>query len=112
MSIYQIMKLHIISDLSSSLTYNDPNNRKLRVLTIGAGVSGILMAYRLQKDCGNIEHVIYEKNEVGPALPASLVPPLSSLTNTFRISEAHGLRTGIRDVPATFHPMPIPINSP
>lgn len=40
----------------------DPNNRKMRVLTIGAGVTGILMAYRIQKDCGNIEHVIYEKN--------------------------------------------------
>ena len=62
--------MHVVSDLSTSLTYNDPNNRKLRVLTIGAGVSGILMAYRLQKDCGNIEHVIYEKNEVGPASPA------------------------------------------
>ncbi|KAI7364285.1 putative sterigmatocystin biosynthesis monooxygenase [Hortaea werneckii] len=49
--------------VKTNLTYNDPNNRKLRVLTIGAGVSGILMAYRLQKDCGNIEHVIYEKNE-------------------------------------------------
>ncbi|KAI7115671.1 hypothetical protein KC352_g34268, partial [Hortaea werneckii] len=41
--------------VKTNLTYNDPNNRKLRVLTIGAGVSGILMAYRLQKDCGNIE---------------------------------------------------------
>ncbi|KAI7280561.1 putative sterigmatocystin biosynthesis monooxygenase [Hortaea werneckii] len=49
--------------VKTNLTYNDPNNRRLRVLTIGAGVSGILMAYRLQKDCGNIEHVIYEKNE-------------------------------------------------
>ena len=40
----------------------DPQNRKLRVLTIGAGISGILMAYRIQKDCQNVEHVIYEKN--------------------------------------------------
>ncbi|KAK5112948.1 hypothetical protein LTR62_003770 [Meristemomyces frigidus] len=43
-------------------TYNDPNNRKLKVLTIGAGVTGILLAYRLQKDTPNVEHVIYEKN--------------------------------------------------
>lgn len=40
----------------------DPNNRKIRVLTIGAGVSGILMAYQIQKQCQNVEHVIYEKN--------------------------------------------------
>lgn len=44
------------------LTWMDPNNRKLRVLTIGAGVSGILMAYQIQKNTANVEHVIYEKN--------------------------------------------------
>lgn len=49
--------------INQDLTFNDPNNRKLRVLTIGAGVTGILMAYRLQKDTPNVEHVIYEKNE-------------------------------------------------
>lgn len=37
-------------------------NRKIKVLTIGAGVSGIMMAYKLQKYCENIEHVIYEKD--------------------------------------------------
>lgn len=42
---------------------DDPKNRKLRVLTIGGGVTGILLAYRLQKDASNVEHVIYEKNE-------------------------------------------------
>lgn len=31
-------------------------------MTIGAGVSGILMAYQIQKLCENVEHVIYEKN--------------------------------------------------
>jgi hypothetical protein len=36
--------------------------RKLRVLTVGAGVSGIMMAYMIQKDSKNVEHVIYEKN--------------------------------------------------
>ncbi len=50
----------------------DPQNRKIRVLTIGAGISGILMAYRIQKDCANVEHVIYEKNhDVGGWSPPS-----------------------------------------
>jgi hydroxyversicolorone monooxygenase len=48
--------------IDQNITYNDPSNRKLRVLTIGAGVTGILMAYRIQKDTPNVEHVIYEKN--------------------------------------------------
>lgn len=43
-------------------TWMDPQNRRLRVLSIGAGVSGILMAYQIQKQCGNVEHVVYEKN--------------------------------------------------
>lgn len=34
----------------------------LQVLTIGAGVTGILMAYQIQKHTSNVEHVIYEKN--------------------------------------------------
>ena len=50
-------------NVDQDVTFNDPKNRKLRVLTIGAGVTGILMAYRIQKDCGNVEHVVYEKNE-------------------------------------------------
>lgn len=45
------------------ITYYSPQNRRLKVLTIGAGVSGILMAYQIQKNCENVEHVIYEKNE-------------------------------------------------
>ena len=32
------------------------------MLTIGAGVSGILLAYHIQKTCQNVEHVIIEKN--------------------------------------------------
>jgi hypothetical protein len=43
-------------------TWNDPSNRRLRVITIGAGFSGILMAYQVQKQCQNMEHVVYEKN--------------------------------------------------
>ncbi|EGP86187.1 uncharacterized protein MYCGRDRAFT_60715 [Zymoseptoria tritici IPO323] len=49
-------------EVKQNITWNDPNNRKLRVLTIGGGVSGILMAYQIQKQCANVEHVIYEKN--------------------------------------------------
>ncbi|PMD35399.1 flavin-binding monooxygenase-like protein [Hyaloscypha variabilis F] len=45
------------------ITFRDPRNRRLKVLTIGAGVSGIMMAYQIQKQCQNVEHVIYEKNE-------------------------------------------------
>lgn len=48
--------------VNKDVTLNDPSNRKMRVITVGAGVSGILMAYRLQTDCANVEHVIYEKN--------------------------------------------------
>jgi hydroxyversicolorone monooxygenase len=44
------------------IVIEDPANRKIKVLTIGAGVSGILMAYQIQKQLQNIEHVIYEKN--------------------------------------------------
>lgn len=41
---------------------NSVQDRKVKVLTIGAGVSGILMAYLLQKNGENVEHVVYEKN--------------------------------------------------
>ncbi|RSL57412.1 hypothetical protein CEP51_014246 [Fusarium floridanum] len=50
------------------VTYKDPKNRRIRVVTIGAGFSGILLAYRIQKELENVEHVIYEKNgDVGGA---------------------------------------------
>ncbi|KAK5944688.1 hypothetical protein PMZ80_001888 [Knufia obscura] len=39
-----------------------PTVRKLRVLSIGAGVTGIMNAYYIQKELENVEHVIYEKN--------------------------------------------------
>lgn len=37
------------------VTYKDPNNRRIRVVTIGAGFSGILLAYRIQKELENVE---------------------------------------------------------
>jgi hydroxyversicolorone monooxygenase len=45
------------------IVLNSPVTRKLRVLSIGAGVSGIMNAYKIQKHCVNVEHVMYEKNE-------------------------------------------------
>lgn len=50
-------------EIRQDVTWGDPKNRKLKVITIGAGVSGILMAYQIQKHCENVEHVIYEKND-------------------------------------------------
>lgn len=41
---------------------NSPMTRRIKVLSIGAGVTGILNAYNIQKHCENVEHVIYEKN--------------------------------------------------
>ncbi|KAH7067984.1 hypothetical protein BKA63DRAFT_423015 [Paraphoma chrysanthemicola] len=40
----------------------DPSNRKLKVITIGAGFAGIMLAYNIEKSCSNVEHIIYEKN--------------------------------------------------
>jgi cation diffusion facilitator CzcD-associated flavoprotein CzcO len=45
-----------------NIIYNDPSTRKLKVITVGAGLSGIQMAYLMQKHTENVEHVIYEKN--------------------------------------------------
>jgi hypothetical protein len=41
-------------------------SQKLRVVTIGAGASGLNMARHIELHLENVEHVIYEKNpEVG-----------------------------------------------
>lgn len=37
-------------------------NRRLRVLGIGCGISGIMMAYKVQKECQNVDLVLYDKN--------------------------------------------------
>lgn len=39
-----------------------PSVRKIRILSVGAGISGILNAYLIQKELENVDHVIYEKN--------------------------------------------------
>jgi hydroxyversicolorone monooxygenase len=41
---------------------NSHGNRKIKVLGIGAGISGIMMAYKIQKQCTNVELKIVEKN--------------------------------------------------
>ncbi|KAM5385172.1 hypothetical protein ACJZ2D_001133 [Fusarium nematophilum] len=44
----------------------EPGNRRLKVITIGAGFCGIMLAYNIEKYTPNVEHIIYEKNpEVG-----------------------------------------------
>ena len=43
-------------------TLNDPANRPLRVITIGGGVSGIMMAYKIDQGMKNVEHIVYERN--------------------------------------------------
>jgi hypothetical protein len=39
-----------------------PSIRRLRILSVGAGITGIMNAYYIQKELNNVEHVIYEKN--------------------------------------------------
>ena len=42
---------------------NNTSNRKVKVLGIGAGISGIMMAYKIQKFCQNVDLKIIEKNK-------------------------------------------------
>ena len=44
------------------VTYGQSENRRMKVITIGAGFSGIMLAYHIEKQCSNVEHIIYEKN--------------------------------------------------
>ncbi|GME64935.1 hypothetical protein GTA08_BOTSDO02290 [Neofusicoccum parvum] len=46
----------------SNTTLFDPANRPVKVIGIGAGVSGLMMAYKIQTECENVELKIYEKN--------------------------------------------------
>lgn len=45
------------------IVLNGPYTRKIRVLSIGAGVTGIMNSYLIQKHQTNVEHVVYEKND-------------------------------------------------
>jgi cation diffusion facilitator CzcD-associated flavoprotein CzcO len=41
---------------------NSSSNRRVKVLGIGAGFSGIMMAYKIRKNCQNVDLKILEKN--------------------------------------------------
>ncbi|CAH0044905.1 unnamed protein product [Clonostachys solani] len=41
---------------------NDPANRRVKVISVGCGLSTIMNSYYMQKELENIEHVAYEKN--------------------------------------------------
>ena len=56
------LRLSLLVESRSLSQAQDPSSRKLKVLTIGAGLSSIQMAYQIQKNTENVEHVIYEKN--------------------------------------------------
>jgi len=43
-------------------TYKDPNNRKVKVIAIGAGFAGILIAYKFKNESTNVDLVVYDKN--------------------------------------------------
>ena len=43
-------------------TYKSPKNRRVKVVSIGAGFAGILIAYKIQKELENVDLTIYEKN--------------------------------------------------
>jgi hypothetical protein len=47
------------------ILFRDPKNRRLRVLTIGAGVSGIMMAYHIQKQCQKYQSTLHSRWTVG-----------------------------------------------
>lgn len=48
---------------SSRLTKPVYDERRVRVLCIGAGASGLLLAYKLQRSFENVDLVLYEKND-------------------------------------------------
>lgn len=80
------------------ITFRDPKNRKLKVLTIGAGVSGIMMAYQIQKQCQ--KSVIFPKDSSKHA-NVTTVWNMSSTRRT-KTSAGLGLRIDILEQPAMF----------
>ncbi|KAJ6072493.1 hypothetical protein N7467_010578 [Penicillium canescens] len=51
-----------ITDQIPNTPINSFYNRNVKILGIMAGISGIMMAYKIQKSCKNVELKIYEKN--------------------------------------------------
>lgn len=61
---------------------NSPCTRKIRVISIGTGLSGIMNAYHIQKHCENVELALYEKNpDIGGTWLENRYPgrPMSTL---------------------------------
>lgn len=51
----------MVNPISSAPPIFEPR-RTLKVVCIGAGASGLLLAYKLQRHFDNLELVVYEKN--------------------------------------------------
>ncbi|OAG34167.1 hypothetical protein AYO21_11699 [Fonsecaea monophora] len=78
------------------ITYRAPENRRVKVITIGAGFAGILIAYKFQKELQNVELVIYEKNgDIGGTWLENRYPncacdvPSHSYTFNFALNSEH-----------------------
>ena len=52
-----------VSDLERRANAPIHLERRIRIICIGAGASGLLFAYKAQRHFRNIELTIYEKNE-------------------------------------------------
>ncbi|KAJ9612026.1 hypothetical protein H2200_003621 [Cladophialophora chaetospira] len=75
----------------SDIVLHGPYTRKIRVLSIGAGVTGIMNAYHIQKMLENVEHVIYEKNaDIGGTWLENRYPDIWKYLD--KVCEVWGLR--------------------
>lgn len=94
------------------VVYRSPSIRKIRVICIGAGISGIMNSYNIQKHTENVEHVVYEKNaDIGGTWLVNRYPgQRAQLLPLNIISGFNGRVT--QGVVATFLVMLIPILSP
>lgn len=88
-----------------NITYDDPKNRKMRILSIGAGFSGVMNAYNIQKYCENVEHVICSSIVQVHLRCRLLMLEQMRRTQTW---EAHGWRIAILVAHATSPVMLIP----
>ena len=84
-----------------------PTTRKIKVISIGAGVTGIMNAYYIQKLSENVEHVIYDRNkDIGGTWLENRYPGKTSDPTPFLRTDLYRLRLR--------HPLPrlhIPIRS-
>jgi ribulose 1,5-bisphosphate synthetase/thiazole synthase len=57
-------------------------NRKLRIITVGGGFSGVMLAYNLERELQNVEHTIYEKNSDIGGTWVILSPAIKNITKS------------------------------